>query len=291
MPKATRALEEINHGLKLGEATQVSLDHLARILAQRTGIHMDQQRTSRMATKITRRMIEISVESLEQYLELLNSDEVEFQTFVNLMTVNKTNFFREQEHFKILSDFAKKRLIAKPNGKFIAWSAAASTGEEAWSIGMVLQEALQEIQASPQSDFRILGTDINLRVLQTASAGVYSARGIHADIPKSLLHNYFEKGVGPNDGYFRVGSMLRDRVKFRYYNLMNPSQRPALHCDAVFLRNVLIYFNPYDVMKAIRNVTANLLPGGLLFLGHCETMPEKIPELESIGHATYRRIS
>jgi len=265
-----------------------AISGLARILVERTGIHLDNHRVSRMVVKVTRRMEELSIPSIDGYLRVVQGDASEFQTFVHMMTVNKTNFFREIEHFRILDRFARERASARPGSRFLAWSAAASTGEEAWTIGMVLHESLQA--AHPRGDFRILGTDINMRVLQAASDGVYTSRAVQGEVPPDLLRKYFEKGIGRNEGLYRVNSQLRSRAKFRHFNLMDPSGRPGVQFDAVFLRNVLIYFKPDDVMRAIQNVTASLLPGGMLFLGHCEALPVKIPELEALGHSTFRRV-
>ena len=261
--------------------------NLCRFLTQSTGITADPQRLARMLLKLEKRMADLDVSSWEDYYHFLSVNQEEFLTFAALMTVNKTNFFREEKHFGILRDHALATWEKKPQQKFLCWSAACSTGEEVYSMAMTLHE-LKAQNHLKYLDYGILGTDINRDVLSQGESGVYSEDVVLREVPPHLLKRYFWRGKGSQDGLYKVDEELRSHTKFRLFNLVKADDSPQVKFDIIFLRNVLIYFNPLIQKQVIVTVARHLSPSGLLCLGLCERMPDSVQGFQALGASVYR---
>ncbi len=200
---------------------------------------------------------------------------------IDLLTTNETYFFREPQHFEFMkAELAKDVQYAKP---LRVWSAAASTGEEPYSIAMLLEDCL----GSLGRPWEIVASDISMRVLERAATGHYSTMRT-GGIPHHYLRKYCLKGTGEQAGTMLVERKLRQQVQFRQINLN--SALPQLGTfDFIFLRNVLLYFNLQTKRQVVARVLSMLKPGGWLFISHTETLHDISDAVDAVRPATYRK--
>lgn len=253
-----------------------------RFLYQSTGIHLSEAKRPLVTSRLAKRLRECGMGSYGQYLRLLTSgeDPQEHQHAIDLLTTNETYFFREPKHF----DFLRERVLSKPRlgETFRVWSAASSTGEEAYSIAMLLADQLKS------SSWEIIGTDISTRVLEKAREGIYPLeRASH--IPKDYLTRFCLRGVGPQKGSFRIEKSLRKRVKFLQANLNAPLPDMG-RFDVIFLRNVMIYFDAPTKEQVVRRVIPHIRDAGYLLIGHSENLTGIAHSLKVLGASTYQKI-
>lgn len=263
----------------------MEFETLRTLLYRETGIALGDDKRELMGGRLRARLAALGLSNLAQYARRIREDRQELTQFINAMTTNKTDFLRERTHFDAL---AREVLPAfREPRPFLAWSAACSTGEEPYTLGMTLAEFAR---TCPGFDFRILATDIDTHVLEKAMAGTFETRAMEPVSP-SLRSAYFEKGRGENEGLWRVRSGLREKYKFRSFNLLTGvGLTQSIQFDVVFLRNVLIYFDLKSTSRVIANVLTRLKPGGLLYIGHSESLREHGKELAFVGDATYRKL-
>jgi len=252
-----------------------------QLIADYAGIKLTLQKRNMVYNRLLRRLRTRRVGSFGEYLALVQregSDERE--AFVNALTTNLTAFFREPHHFELLHERAQLR--AQERGAPLrCWSSACSTGEEAWSIAMVLREA--------GCAGEVLGTDIDTDVLNTAQAGIYRMERT-ASLPAERLRKHFLRGAGSNEGLVSVRPELRALVRFGQLNLQSPVWPAQQHFDVIFCRNVVIYFDREFQKKLLGRLADLLVPGGLLMVGHSESFPAAHPGFRSCGRTAYARI-
>ncbi|MBP6899100.1 MAG: protein-glutamate O-methyltransferase CheR [Burkholderiaceae bacterium] len=253
-----------------------------RFIFERAGITIADSKRALVTGRLSKRLVQRGLNSFGDYHRLLLSghEAQEVQTAVDLLTTNETYFFREAKHFDLLRDVARD--AARDGGAPLrVWSAASSSGEEAYSAAMVLAEVLGE------APWEVVGTDISSRIVARARQGHYPMeRARH--IPPHLLRRYCLRGLGEQDGTLLVERNLRQRVRFVHANLIAPL--PALgQFDVVFLRNVLIYFNRDTKREVVRRVIGLLKPGGLFFIGHSESLNDISAPLDAVCPSVYRR--
>ena len=252
-----------------------------QLIADYAGIKLTLQKRNMVYNRLLRRLRTRRVGSFGEYLELVQreaSDERE--AFVNALTTNLTAFFREPHHFELLAERAGQR--AQQRGAPLrCWSSACSTGEEAWSIAMVLREA--------QCAGSVLGTDIDTEVLQTAQSGIYRAERAAALAPERL-RKHFLRGSGANEGLVSVRPELRQMVRFGQLNLQSPVWPAQEAFDVIFCRNVVIYFDREVQKKLLARFADLLVPGGLLMVGHSESFPSAHAGFRSCGRTAYERV-
>jgi chemotaxis protein methyltransferase CheR len=271
--------------------------HAARfrqLVRETTGIQMPESKDRMIEGRLRPRILALGLRDVAAYFRFLFEEDglrSEFPLVVDLITTNKTDFFREERHFEVLRDVmipraleARRRAGRVP---FKLWSAAASTGAEAWSAAMVLAEARA---ASPELDWAILGTDISRRVLAAARQAIYPEAEL-APVPAAFRDRYSMIGRD-RDGtpLRRIVPELRQRVRFEALNLMAGSYGVDRDLDAVFLRNVLIYFDPPTQLRVAAAVASHLRPGGHLVVGHAESMIVRRPDLKPVAPAVFERI-
>lgn len=234
------------------------------LLRDITGIHLTEFKKTLLVARLTSRLRARRVQTFTEYFKLIKDprEGEELQAAINHLTTNETFFFREPEHFKILKDFiASLRPVPAP---FRVWSAASSSGEEAYSIAMVLADVLGG------SRWEVVGSDISTRVLERARAGLYPLER-NGGIPADYLHRFCLKGQGAQDGMLLIGKQLRERVQFHHANLNGPI--PDLgRFDVIFLRNILIYFQNDQKRKVVEALLPRLQRHGLLIVGHSENL-------------------
>jgi len=247
--------------INLTDAEFTRIRAMAKSLA---GITIAPNKKALITGRWGRRLAHHGCKSYGEYLEFLTSAGAgdELQTSLDLLTTNETNFFREQKHFEFL---AKQVLPKSQRGTpFRVWSAACSSGEEPYSVAMLLAASL------PDGNWEVLGTDISSRVLATAKAALYDMeRG--KPIPPDYLRRFCLKGTGPQDGKFLIERSLRDRVKFARANL-NERLPDFGKFDVIMLRNVMIYFDADTKAKVVSHLIPALRPGGYFIIGHCDSL-------------------
>ncbi|MCB9496428.1 MAG: protein-glutamate O-methyltransferase CheR [Fibrobacteria bacterium] len=257
---------------------------LAAFLRKRIGFHLPMSKKPLVASRLGRRVRALGLEGFDAYLDRIQHDRdpEETQQAVDLVTTNETWFFREPDHFT----FLRETILASHRGgsSFGIWCAAAATGEEPWSLAMILAETL------PDRTWSLVASDISVQALETARAATYPFEDA-SSIPEPLRRKYCLRGTGAKTGLFRIGRELRDRVEFRRINLL--SIPPALRdLDAVFLRNALIYFDRPTRTRILQEVSSRLKPDGWLVLGHAESVVGlDLPLLRQWKPSICRRIS
>lgn len=252
-----------------------------QLIADYAGIKLSLQKRNMVYNRLLRRLRARGVGSFGDYLQLVQregSDERE--AFVNALTTNLTAFFREPHHFDLLLARARER-AGRRGAPLRCWSSACSTGEEAWSIAMVLREA--------ECAGEVLGTDIDTEVLNTAQAGVYRMERASA-LPAERLRRHFLRGTGDNEGLVSMRGELRSMVRFGQLNLQSPVWPAMERFDVIFCRNVVIYFDREFQKKLLTRLADLLVPGGLLMVGHSESFPAAHPGFRSCGRTAYERL-
>ena len=258
-------------------------DRVRRLILQRAGINLQDGKQAMVYSRVSRRLRETGHPSFTGYLNWLEqhsgaAGDAEWQAFINCLTTNLTSFFREAHHFDTLAEV----LRARPQHPWRIWCAAASTGEEPYTIAMVAAEALGHARA------QLLCSDIDTRVLDTARQGVYdeAARGLDAERRK----RHFLRGTGTNAGRIRVKPELAHALQWRRFNLMDAVWSLGEPFDLVFCRNVMIYFDAPTQRRVLERMHGVLRPGGLLFVGHAENFNESRDLFRLRGKTVYERV-
>lgn len=254
------------------------------LVREHTGIQLGDNKRQLCQTRLVRRIRALGLRSFRDYLAVLEEpDSPEHGELVNAITTNVTSFFREPHHFETLARQVLPRFA--PGGRLRIWSAGCSSGEEPWSLAMVLHEVLDP---AARRDARILATDIDTDVLARAEAGVYGDDRVE---PVSLgrRQRFLARGVGANHGSWRIKDELRDTVAFRRLNLMDETWPMRGRFDVIFCRNVIIYFDGPDKQRLLQRYQSMLVPGGHLFLGHSESLVQGVTGLAPCGQTVYRK--
>ncbi len=268
----------------MGEFAQITDAEFAQVRTlamQLAGISIAPSKKALIVGRWSRRLAHHGLSRFQQYLELLADGTAgdERQIALDLLTTNETNFFREPKHF----DFLRTQVLvaAKPASRIRVWSAACSSGEEPYSVAMLLAAEFRGAQ------WEVLGTDISSRVLETARAGLYDlARG--NPIPHDYLQRFCLKGNGAHAGQFLIQRSLRERVQFARANLNEPLADFGKF-DVILLRNVLIYFDAPTKERVLKHLVPALKPGGYFIIGHCDTLAGVTHSLSSCSSSVYRK--
>ena len=243
------------------EFTLTDFNRVRRLIREHAGILLNDTKQDMVYGRIARRIRAKRLNSFSDYLLQLESDAAEWEEFVNSLTTNLTSFFRESYHFPLLADH-----LRKCRGKHIRlWCSAASSGEEAYSMAITAIQAL-----GPNPSFEIVATDIDTKVLSEAQAGIYPYERIKSLAQDKLA--FFLKGGGRNGGKVKVRPEVRNLITFKQFNLLTAHWDMQGPFDAIFCRNVLIYFDRPTQRRIVEKFMPLLAPNGLLFLGHSETL-------------------
>jgi chemotaxis protein methyltransferase CheR len=261
---------------------------ICKLVYDSTGIVLDERKREMVYRRMMRRTRDLKLGSFKEYLRLLKDDEkVEFPSFINAITTNLTSFFREEHHFDYLREqFIPQHLSEyKHTNKLRIWSAACSTGEEPYSLAITLIKALPSLISS--WDIKILATDLDTDVLATAKNGIYKAERIK-DLSEADKKKWFVSGSGANVDKVKVASELQSLITFKQLNLLNdwPMHGPF---DVILCRNVLIYFDRPTQAKLIQRYHQLLRPGGVLMLGHSESLPKDSSGFTAAGRTIFTK--
>lgn len=262
------------------EFSDADFNQVRHLIHEHAGISLSTAKRQMVYSRLGRRLRALGLGSFTDYLNVLESDDAdEWQAFTNALTTNLTSFFREAHHFPILADHVAG--IGKSHPA-VLWCAACSTGEEAYSMAITLAERFGSLNLP----LRILATDVDTNVLAAAERGVY-AEGALEKLATDQVHKYFLRGRGDNAGSVRVRPELRALITFRQINLLHDRWPVRGPLDAIFCRNVMIYFDKPTQYGILRRFAPLLRPTGLLFAGHSESLHHAADFFRPRGKTVY----
>jgi chemotaxis protein methyltransferase CheR len=245
---------------------------LAELVEKQIGIKLPEAKRIMLQGRLQKRVRELDCIDTNEYVELLFDEdyfEAELIHLIDCVTTNKTDFFREPSHFAFMRNVAVPDILRKVRGRHLKiWSAACSTGMEAYTIAMVLDDMLR---TGHTFQFRILGTDISTSVLRSAEEAIYT-REMIAPVPDEMARRYFLSSRDQSRTEVRVVPELRRSTSFMRMNLMDPVYPVDRDVDIIFCRNVLIYFDKPTQNQVVEQLCSHLRPGGYLIVGHSESM-------------------
>lgn len=268
-------------------------NRLSEFIINHCGIKMPPAKKIMLESRLQKRLRSLGMASFGAYCDfVLGSSEGagELVHMIDAVTTNKTDFFREPVHFQFLADTALPEFLHEGSGgtrkKFIVWSAGCSSGEEPYTLAIVLSEFGRQ---HPDFQYAIMATDISSRVLEKARFGIYDQQLV-ADIPLALKQKYFLRSKDRDKGMVRIVPELRSLVSFQRINLMDEHLVVPEPVDAVFCRNVMIYFERATQHKLLSKLCRCLKTGGHLFLGHSETVHGFDLPVIRISSTIYRKV-
>ncbi len=266
---------------------------LSTFIYDTCGIKMPPSKSTMLEARLIKRMRALGLSSFQEYCSYLFSPEGKDHELVHMIdavTTNKTDFFREPQHFEYLLDEAVPKLMASSGAgirrPLMVWSAACSSGEEPYTLAMVLQEVARTRR---DFSFMVLGTDISTKVLEKAKQAIYDEERI-MPVPMDLRRRYLLRSKDPRKKEVRIVPELRTKVRFRWLNFINDDFGLREKMDIIFCRNVLIYFDRTTQEKVVTRLCRHLNTGGYLFTGHSETLNGMDLPLTAVANTVSRRI-
>ena len=255
------------------------------LIYEESGISLGEQKKSLLVSRLSKRLRDLNLETFSEYYAKVMEDQTreEFMRLLDLISTNKTDFFREPKHF----DFLRERILPELNTtkQIRIWSSACSTGEEPYTIAMTL---FDHVQNPAQWDFKILASDLSTRVLAKAALGLYEEDRFRG-VPPEVVQRHFLRGRGDQTGVFKVKPHLATAITFRRLNLMDdrfPIKNPL---DLIFCRNVMIYFDRPTQETLVNKFHYYLKPGGYLFIGHSENLQWVTHPFKSLAPTIYQK--
>jgi chemotaxis protein methyltransferase CheR len=255
------------------------------LIYDESGISLGAQKHALLASRLSKRLRDLGLATFTEYYEMLTEDATreEFTRMLDLISTNKTDFFREPKHF----DFLRERIIPElERAKRIRiWSSACSTGEEPYTIAMTLYDGIQSLA---QWDIKILASDLSTRVLAKAASGMYDEERVRS-VPPETVKQHFLRGHGDSAGLIKVKPHLMDMIQFQRMNLMDDRFPIKTPLDLIFCRNVMIYFDQATQGTLVNKFHHYLKPGGYLFIGHSESLQWVTHPFKAIAPTIYQK--
>jgi len=264
--------------------TSADFERVRKLIYGRAGISLSPSKHEMVYSRLGRRLRALGLSHFSDYLSLLESgDAVEWEAFTNSLTTNLTAFFREEHHFPVLAELLQRQ---KGNGPISLWCSAASTGEEPYSMAMTAVETFGTLKPP----VKILATDIDTNVLMKARQGVYSIERLEK-MSQERVRRFFLRGKGANSGQVRVRDELRALIDYRPLNLLDASWSIRGPFQAIFCRNVMIYFDKPTQYGILQKFVPLLHSNGLLFAGHSESFHHAADLFRPRGKTVYERVA
>lgn len=269
-----------------GDLSPQSFARLAGYITQELGIKMPESKLTMVQSRLLRRVRELGLSSIDQYGQYLfaSPHTEEREQFINAITTNKTDFFREPDHFNFLTRVLPEAGQLRA-GPLKIWSVGCSSGQEPYTLAMVLS---QYAPTQTRFDFAILATDVSTKVLDEARAGIYPESHI-APIPPELRMKYLLRSRDRGECLVRIVPALRAKIEFHQLNLMAQDYGIREMFEVIFFRNVLIYFERRTQEAVVSRVCRNLVPGGYLFVGHSESLTGLNVPVKSVKASVFRK--
>ena len=260
--------------------TEQDFQRIRKLIYEHAGISLSESKQELVYSRLARRLRATGTKTFAEYLDRLQrGDQVEWEAFANSLTTNLTSFFREAHHFPILTEHLRKLGAARP---IVLWCSACSTGEEPYSMAMTAVDAL----GSFDCPVRIIASDLDTKVLQTARAGRYKLEAV-AKIAAAQIDKFFVRGKGEDAGFVQVRPELQKMISFQRINLLDAAWPIREQLDAIFCRNVMIYFDKDTQLAILKKFAPLLRNDGLLFAGHSENFYHADAWFKLRGHTVY----
>jgi len=274
--------------------TSKEFQQLGSFIQDSVGIKMPPEKKAMLEGRLRKRLRSLSMDSFSQYIDYLFSKEgfeEEIIHMIDVVTTNKTEFFRESAHFDFLASHVLPRLVTGQGSgigqQLVAWSAGCSTGEEAYSLAMLFEEFKSKFPGLNFS-YRILATDVSTRVLNIGSKAIYDEEKVEP-IPMGLRKKYLLRSKDPLRQVIRIAPHIREHVKFRRLNFLEDDFGFREKLDIIFCRNVIIYFEKELQDRILKKIVQYLKSGGYLFIGHSETLIDIDLPLKMEAPTIYRK--
>lgn len=267
--------------------TEHDFQIVRELVSEQTGIHLTDAKKDLVYGRLSKRIRKLGLFSFEEYINYVKREDAgELINFINAITTNLTSFFRESHHFDYLTNRLIPKLIESndSNRKIRIWSAGCSTGEEPYSIAMSVLSAMRNL---PNWDIKILATDLDTNVIETAKNGIYPIERLKG-LSDALKKQWFMNGKGKNAGFVKVSKELQEIITFRPLNLMNTWPMKSTF-DVIFCRNVVIYFDKATQRILFDRFAKILNNDGTLFIGHSESLFKVSTRFKAIGNTIYQK--
>ena len=267
------------------EITRDEFEQFRALIYRESGISLSDGKRSLVVSRLSKRLRELGIDTFQQYFNLVtgSAGQEEFTQVLDLISTNKTDFFREPKHFDFLREEILPGLASTKRVRI--WSSASSSGEEPYTIAMTLYDGVEDPE---RWSCHILASDLSTRVLAKASSGVYDAERVR-DLPAETVKRHFLNGRGAAAGKVKVKPHLSGMVTFRRINLMDERYPIKTPLDVIFCRNVMIYFDRPTQERLVARFHRYLKPGGYLFIGHSESLQWLQQSFKSIAPTIYRK--
>jgi chemotaxis protein methyltransferase CheR len=271
--------------LSLSEVGEDNYEFIRALVYEHSRIHLGSNKKALVSSRLAKRLRALRLPDYDAYCNLLRSHKgrEELGNLLDVISTNHTHFFREGRHFEFLRDVVLPQWKAKGGGALRIWSAACSSGEEPYSIAILLSENL-----SADVNWRVHATDISTRMLKTAQAGIYATERL-SHVPAEWQRRYFQRGIASCEGTYRIKEEVRRRIDFQHVNLLQASYPFATRFDVIFCRNVMIYFDRETQETLINKVSDRLIAGGYLMVGHSESLSGIRHGLAALQPALYQK--
>ncbi len=257
----------------------------SKLIYDKSGISLGDQKQTLLASRLSKRLRDLGLATFAEYYERVTGDpsKEEFTHMLDLISTNKTDFFREPKHFDFLRELILPKLAQQKRIRI--WSSACSTGEEPYTIAMTLQDGVSD---PGQWDFKILATDLSTRVLAKAAEGVYDAERVR-EVSPEIVRRHFLRGRGNSECLLKVKPHLTAMIRFRRLNLMDEQYPIKSPLDLIFCRNAMIYFDRPTQERLVNKFYRYLKPGGHLFIGHSESLQWVNHPFETVAPTIYQK--
>ena len=267
---------------------------VGKLITERFGIKMPADKKTMFQARLQKRFRELNINSFDQYVStLFDGDETtaEFELLSDFISTNKTEFFREEDHFKLLSELVipgyLKNIRFSARENFRIWSAGCSSGQEAYSIAIQIEEFIRF--SGIKFNYSIVATDISQRMLKQAKEAIYPMAQVDS-IPLEIKKRYMLKSKNPEEMKIRIVKELREKLTVAYLNLMDLKYPFTGEFDVIFLRNTLIYFEPVVQLEVLSKILDCLKPGGYLFIGHSESIINLSLPIKAVAPSIYFKL-
>lgn len=269
--------------------TDKDFSYISQVIGERCGIDLPETKRELIYGRLAKRLRKLGLKNFKDYCDRLESgDEEEFTNFVNAITTNVTSFYREKHHFEFLESKLFPELILKQKHvirpRLRIWSAGCSSGKEPYTIAMVLKESIPNLD---DWDVKILATDLDSNILETARKGIYSIDHLD-EIPQKSRQRWLKIGYGSNEGAFKICDEVMQMISFRQLNLLSMWPMQGLF-DFIFCRNVTIYFDTDNRINVVNRFADQLVKDGHLFVGHSESLFGLTHRFQPVGRTIHQK--
>ena len=265
--------------------TPKEFEQFRALIYQECGINLNDSKKTLLVSRLSKRLRTLELDSFQEYYDMVSgqTESDEFTLLLDLVSTNKTDFFREPKHF----DFLREQIMPtlQSSRRIRVWSSASSSGEEPYTIAMTLYDSGPD---PDRWDFKILASDISTRVLARAASGVYEEERVR-ELPPDVVTRHFLRGKGERAGMIKVKPHLTQMVRYRRINLMDENFPIKAPLDLIFCRNVMIYFDRPTQAQLVNKFYRYLKPGGYLFIGHSESLQRLDQPFKAIAPTIYQK--